>query len=296
MTNRQHQLEIAKLSTSNLPVEELIDPLLEYLATKRGKVKWFEELIKFIRWINGGCSVSELPYNIFVFGNDKINSKDFALFSTLPIATCPGLGECALWCYSLKAWRYPAAFLRQLMNTILIQTAEGRLAIVDAFLKLPQSIRFRLYVDGDFDSRETVMWWMDTINHRPDIYAYGYSKSWEELWDANLFFKSAGVEWPSNYKLNRSSGGKDENNKELRDKIESLPICRGDFIGVRSSFKGKKRYANPDYARELRENFKKVDDRVPFVCGGLCGDCIPNGEHACGSERFQGVPIIIGYH
>lgn len=55
------------------------------------------------------------PFKVFKLkGNTKL---PFATFSTLPIVTCPGAGECADWCYSFTAWRYPAAFARQLQNT-----------------------------------------------------------------------------------------------------------------------------------------------------------------------------------
>jgi hypothetical protein len=33
-----------------------------------------------------------------------------------------------------------------------------------------------------------------------------------------------------------------------------------------------------------------------FVCAGKCGDCLPDGTHACGSDRFRGVTIAIGVH
>ena len=33
---------------------------------------------------------------------------------------CPGAGSCVDWCYSLRAWRNPQAFFRQLQNTLLM--------------------------------------------------------------------------------------------------------------------------------------------------------------------------------
>jgi hypothetical protein len=66
-------------------------------------------------------------------GNTKLR---FVAFSALPIVTCPGAGACGgiakigeqpdlkkAYCYSLKAWRYPAAFIRQLSNTLLLRFA-----------------------------------------------------------------------------------------------------------------------------------------------------------------------------
>ena len=295
-TTRQHLMRIGQLSVSKLPLSELTDALLQFLLVKRDKITWFEGIVRFVRWIVAGMPVDNPPHPIFVFGNDKINSKKFALFSALPIVTCPGLGECAGWCYSLKCWRYPAPFFRQLMNTLLLLSRDGRRAIQDAFVALPNNIKLRLYVDGDIDSKATVVWWMSVLKLRPDVRAYGYSKSWRELADADDFFKMTGTKWPKNYKLNLSSGGKDENNESLRMRMMSLPIYRGDFIGQPTKFRGQARYSNPQYKKELREGFKKVDARTPFICPGKCGDCIPSGDHACGSDDFDGIPILIGHH
>lgn len=77
-------------------------------------------------------------------GNQKL---PFVAYSELPMATCPGAGSCGVykkdsrsgapasgWCYSFKAWRYPAAFTRQFLNTLAatasrafdIELASGR--------------------------------------------------------------------------------------------------------------------------------------------------------------------------
>ena len=57
------------------------------------------------------------PFSVFARGNSKL---PFFAFSALPFVTCPGMGACAKFCYSLRAWRYPAAFFRQLQNTWLM--------------------------------------------------------------------------------------------------------------------------------------------------------------------------------
>ena len=115
----------------------------------------------------------------------------------MPIYTCPGAGPCVAFCYSLKAWQYPAALARQLQNTLLVKFAPE--VIEAAFMALPQGTTFRLYVDGDFDSSTTVDFWFRVIAQRPDVNVYGYSKSWDLL---------NGRTFPANYWLNLSSGGK----------------------------------------------------------------------------------------
>ena len=78
--------------------------------TKRGTWCYFYD--KFTRFYTTGKS----EYSIFVKGNQKL---PFWAFSDLPAITCPGAGECLKWCYSFKAWRYPAAYFRQLQKKIM---------------------------------------------------------------------------------------------------------------------------------------------------------------------------------
>jgi len=74
-----------------------------------------------------------LPFGIRwgVLAGDGNSKLPFLAYSELPMATCPGAGECGVykkdastgtiasgWCYSFKAWRYPAAFGRQFLNTL----------------------------------------------------------------------------------------------------------------------------------------------------------------------------------
>lgn len=55
-------------------------------------------------------------------GNSKL---PFVAYSELPMATCPGAGDCAVypdgkkgWCYSVRAFRYAPAYQRMFLNTL----------------------------------------------------------------------------------------------------------------------------------------------------------------------------------
>lgn len=235
---------------------------------------------------------------IFENGNGKL---PFYAFSSLAGIDCPQAGACLYgangelmggFCYSFKAWRYPAAFMRQLINSLRLRTKAGRDEIVAAWMELPRGATVRLYVDGDFASPDILAFWMRLCVARPDLQVYGYSKSWRLL----LSYDSAtGGRWPSNYLLNLSSGG---NGTEAEKRaVAALPIARGEFIAVNTArdhgraYQSKRNDGFADYARDVRESAGK---RV-FVCSGKCGDCTPSG-HACGSEKFRGVPIAIGVH
>ena len=228
-------------------------------------------------------------FTVIARGNGKL---PFLAFSALPgRGFCPGAGDCLQFCYSFRAWRYPAAFCRQAQNAWLLQTQAGRMAIIDAIDAAAPAERgavdFRLYVDGDFGDVGEVAYWMHIIRQRPHLRTYGYSKSWNELLGAG---RIPGFVWPDNYRLNLSSGS--VHGADVRERVAALPITRGEFIAVNIGRKVKSTdHGRPDHNRELRAAF----GRKAFTCPGKCGECTPKG-HACGSRRFAGLPIIIAVH
>lgn len=229
-------------------------------------------------------------FRIIAKGNGKL---PFLAFSSLPgKGFCPGAGDCLTFCYSFRAWRYPAAFCRQAQNAVLMQTAGGRGRIIKALdteaRKIPGRVDFRLYVDGDFGDVSEVDFWMRAIADRPKIAAYGYSKSWNELL---AYGRSNGLPcWPKNYRLNLSSGSLHGHLTEAA--VAALPVTRGRFVAVPIGRKVKSSdHGQPEHNRELRAAYGKK----AFTCPGRCGECTPKG-HACGSERFAGIDIIIAAH
>jgi hypothetical protein len=248
---------------------------------------------KHLDWIDGGRT-GKLPFS--VFGSDGTKKLPFYAFSSLAIADCPGQGTCQEYCYSLKAWRYPAAFFRQLQNSLLMR--HNPQAIAAAWSQIPNGKTVRLFVDGDFPSVETLRFFMDLCKARPDLNVYGYSKSWAEF----VSLDSAGYSWPSNYLVNKSNGSK-WINTGIANAFSRLPIVRGEFdaVAVAKSFITSKAYQSKDnagsgeYRKTVREKLKAIYDRV-FACPGNCGNCLPGGRHACGSKEFSGIAIGIGIH
>jgi len=235
----------------------------------------------------------EVPYSIIGEGNSKLG---FLTFSVCPFVTCPGAGDCLKYCYSPKAWRYPAAFARQVQNTILLLSTLGRQLItlaLDEQLARPKyakrdRIDFRLYVDGDFDSVQSLHYWMETIRARPQLAAYGYSKSFHEFLGYDAALELHGQKWPSNYVLNLSGGH--NHSAPVVAAMRALSITRGAFVAVELP-KGSPKQNTREQRAVLRDTYGKK----AFTCPGKCGDCTPAG-HACGSRRFQGRDIIIAAH
>jgi hypothetical protein len=229
--------------------------------------------------------VTGLPlYSVFALnGNSKL---PFVSFSSLPGVTCPGAGDCLVFCYSFRAWRYPAAFMRQCQNAFLMR--HNQPAIVQALQVANDTFKgeaydVRLYVDGDFAGVADVTFWFDTIKAFPLAKVYGYSKSFEAI----LAYRS---EYPSNYMLNISGGH--NANPETIERVKALPITRGEFIAVSIGKKVKgHEHGTPEINKALRASFKIK----AFPCPGTCGTCTGKG-HACGMTALKGVPIIIAMH
>jgi hypothetical protein len=241
---------------------------------------WQANIAKFEALLQG-----TVPFSIFAEGNSKL---PFYAFSTLPGVTCPGAGECLAFCYSFRAWRYPAAFFRQCQNAYLMRFDQD--AIASSFAKLmeqnPTGFDFRLYVDGDFSSRSDVAFWMRQLSLTPSVKAYGYSKSFALLLD---FVKSGGVV-PVNYKLNISSGH--NASVDVVNEIRSMPFVRGDFVAVSIGRKIK----SSDYGtKPVNDALRAAFENKVFPCPGKCGTCT-NVGHACGSDVFKGRVIAIAVH
>jgi hypothetical protein len=226
-----------------------------------------------------------VPYSVFAKGNSKL---PFYAFSTLPGVTCPGAGECLAFCYSFRAWRYPAAFFRQCQNAFLMRFNSE--AIVSRFAWLagtnPEGFDFRLYVDGDFSSQSDVAFWMTLLQAAPTVKAYGYSKSFALLLD---YVNNGGVV-PDNYRLNISSGHNADD--ATVSAMRQMPFVRGDFVAVSI---GRKIKASDYGTKPVNDALRTKFDAKIFPCPGKCGSCTSIG-HACGSDVFKGRVIAIAVH
>ena len=255
---------------------------------KRGTWRYFlERQAKVYR-------AGNIPGDVFKKGNGKL---PFVTFSTLPDVTCPGAGACLSFCYSFKAFRYPAALLRQLANTLRLRFAKR--SIIEAFRKIRATNRkgkrttVRLYVDGDFDSVETAVFWFGLIRQRPELIVYGYSKSWEILETVERLV-------PENYVLNLSSGSKYADDGELAERLAGRSFVRGFYVAVKTEHdhgtEGMGRYATKAYHDDVRQSMVREGYGKGFSCVGPCGQCrVSAGLPACADKLFN-VTIGNGVH
>jgi hypothetical protein len=273
-----------KMTTLQTIAGDIAADRLQAAARRIDKALKAEPGLSWQRFL-GGLAVflrdpAHAPFaSVLTLGNDKL---PFLSFSGLPGDACPGAGDCLKFCYSFKAWRYPAAFARQAQNLVLIR--HNPTAVFQAFDKYRGrgAIDFRLYVDGDFDSTETVNRWFSFLYQNDWLKAYGYSKSFYAILGAQKA--------PPNYRLNISSGHNSP--PSIVAKIAALPITRGHFIAVDI---GRAVKAADHGDRAHQAELRKVFGGKAFTCPGKCGECTPNG-HACGSDTFKNIPIIIAAH
>lgn len=280
--NRQQCINLCDKINNSSNIEDCVNAIESLLKSRNCKGYFRRYAKKFLQGL-----ITGKPFFAIISKNG--NSKlPFYAFSSLPLYSCPGAGDCVNWCYSLKAWRYPAAFFRQIQNFILMKYDQEK--IVNSFNSIKTNSSFRLYVDGDFSSRSDVVFWFDLLKSRPDVQTYGYSKSWDIIYDCR-------DNYPSNYSLNLSSGGKAQ--IVTKSDMLALSITRGEFIAVKigklSKDKQKIRFSLPEYHSEVRQAGKALTGSNGFSCPGKCGDCA-SGSHACGSSKFAGIPIFIGVH
>lgn len=250
---------------------------------------WTAHALNFVRVIGEKRKNKIKPYfTLFQEGNSKL---PFLSWSTLPGVNCPGAGDCLKWCYSFKAWRYPAAYFRQLQNTILERNAPGVIAAgLDKVLSRPKyaarRVDLRLYVDGDFPNLRIMREWFELLADRPRVAAYGYSKS------LPLFHEyiSRYGEVPANYALNASQGGKHDN---LFKSLEKYDFFRGTFETVDIGKKVAPLKMDKQDKRDIRA---AAGPGKIFICPGPCGTCTTAG-HACGNlEVFKNTRIITPIH
>ena len=267
---------------TNHDIVNLLSPVMQGES-----IGWIKNYNSFLKFLNTGIP----QFSIFSeSGNSKL---PFLSFSALPFITCGGMGECENYCYSIKSWRYPAAFFKQLQATILLWnnpqliTQELKSIMDKAKYHNMDKIDFRLYVDGDFDSLETMDYWFQLLKNNDKLQCYGYSKS------LDLFAEYAITQqFPTNYKLNVSNGSRYDNDADLQNIVKSLEIYRGEFIAVKTS----KNWKNSDYkTSEYKRDVIKSADMPVFPCAGRCGNCTNKG-HACGLDSFNGVTIAVPVH
>ena len=261
--------------------------------------QWYKQGMRLLATLDAWQAGTFAPATSTIFrtdGNVKL-VKAIAQFSAVPATTsvCPGAGDCINWCYSVKAWRYPAAVYRQIQNAVALSCEPGREAIRQAMDKLKSGTVLRLYVDGDIHSLDVLAFWMDEIRKRPDLSVYSYSKS------QHLFLaldNSGKFDWPTNFRTNQSSGSRFDGTA-IAERFAQLDCVRGEFVAVaHSGNKGKTgTRRSKDYLAGLRAAGRAATGaNNVFACPGTCGDCLPRGEHACGVERMSGVTIVEGIH
>ena len=282
-TQSAHYTVLAKFASGAMSSEDF----LAYLDSKAGS-SYKPAAAKLRKFLATGVP----QWSIFAEGNVKLS---FLAFSSLPAITCVGAGDCLNWCYSFKSWRYINAFLRQWQATELLKTPEGRRYIANDLARIaPKVDTVRLYVDGDFDSLETMGFWFAMMRKHRKLNWYGYSKSLKLFLD----YAATGAKFPPNYLLNLSEGHK--YGEDVVNAVRNLPIVRGAFNVVSlKNWSGviydADHKTTPAARAEISRRYRALTGKPSFACPNRCDTCTPKG-HACGSKRFVGVDVVAAIH
>lgn len=280
-----------RLSSSfNSRMEQLIDLLTGHINRIGDKGTWPRSLGKLraaaeFALTSRGFLADGKPFGLKwgILAENGNKKLPFMAYSELPLVTCPGAGACAVWCYSLKAWRYPDAFVRQCLNTLAGQFdahlhndskrewptyVTSLVAFRSMRIRKHKTCFFRLFVDGDFFDKASVVVWHEALKHiGPGAFgsafgveAYGYSKCWHFFVD----LAKSGYSFAPNYVVNASSGSKYAANEVLKTQMLNLDVCRGEFKAV-----------------DIESHFKELSSVVKG------GRIIPNVKDAAAKQRIE---------
>jgi hypothetical protein len=264
-------------------ITETFDP---YSKTGYLDSPYWKAVKKLVAWLENPGQYTP-PFTVFTEGSSKL---PFFQWSTVPGATCPGAGRCWTkdpeergngkkapkggprgYCYSLSGWRNVVPYLRQLQNTIMLRLPT-KATVINMSLKQVQAKEpkavVRLYVDGDFDSLETLEFWMHICERYPQMRFYGYSKSWDIFL---AYDKKHNGKWPANYLLNLSNGSfyerldtpkGDPNNpyNKIMDRMLALGCTRGRFVAIRMPKDAPNGKAPKLPKDEVEQNGEKIED------------------------------------
>jgi len=261
------------------------------------KTPYWKGIKPLIQWLKDPVRLRP-PFTIFTEGSSKL---PFFQWSTVPGITCPGAGRCwdkkpsaikvdaagnasrnisstpdEAYCYSLSGWRQVYPYLRQLQNTILTRLPDKSHIERDLMRvqkKNPRAV-VRLFVDGDFDSLETLEFWMHTCYRFPELQFYGYSKSWKIFLD---YDQKHGGKWPDNYSLNLSNGTIWETlggaiYDQMTDRMMKLKCTRGRFVAVSKVYR---RDANGQVMTKYNKRTKQeepIESKMPALSEKLAKD------------------------
>lgn len=157
-------------------------------------------------------------YVFFNFGIPALTglAVDESTGKFVVVTTCPGAGQCKLFCYALKGGyvQYPASFLKQTrMLNYLLNDPSGFFSKLESELSAEQKkfskknvkIVVRWHDAGDFFSDQYREMFFDVVRKFPDIEFYAYTK----------LASGAMGDKPENFTINFSQGALRSQEKQV---------------------------------------------------------------------------------
>lgn len=172
------------------------------------------------------------------------------------INTCPGAGQCKIYCYAMKGgyvqWKGVSMAQTRLLNW-LYNDPNGFMKELDdevskahkKYSKKNTKVVIRWHDAGDFFSPDYLNYAIDLAKKNPDVDFYAYTKI-ADVAKANL---------PHNFKINFSSGAKPSQEKQI------------DLTKTKSSFVVPREMFNDLIAKEGNKLIKDSQGRMQFKSG-----------------------------
>jgi hypothetical protein len=151
-----------------------------------------------------GQEYSAIPARYAIsLNNGKLKKNGIACFKIPALATCPGAGACAGWCYG-RSGHY------LLPDCVAVQVGSFKASLLPDFaermihmIKASGVDRFRVHDVGDYYSESYLKKWLEIFTACPEIKFYSYVKNLPLI----LRYHDQGL-LPRNFKFIQSEGGK----------------------------------------------------------------------------------------
>ena len=203
-----------------------------------------------------------IQYEFFNFGVPALTglAVDEKTNKFIIVNTCPGAGQCKLFCYALKGGyvQYPAVFVKQtrMLNYLLNDPKSffDQLEIeignkVTKYNKKGIQLAIRWHDAGDFFSERYKKLFFELVKKFPNVIFYAYTKL------SSIASGSA----PDNFIANFSSGAlpSQEKSVDLKKQKHSVVVPKDLFVDLTEHGEGKLLFKSKESEKEFKQRLAK---------------------------------------
>lgn len=145
------------------------------------------------------------------FGNSKLKKDGIASFSLPAGKTCPMAKDCLKGCYAMQGFfNMPSVKLKYASNFKATKDAAKFTHLMRESIEKQKPKIIRIHASGDFYSKQYFMAWLWIAQLFPNVKMYAYTKMVLMVKTIQQDFLQSGVQWPANFTIIFSEGGKQD--------------------------------------------------------------------------------------